>query len=170
MPVTLVRHSATDGPDIGLTVHYERHGGWLWVRFVVEGDVNAVQWPAPKSPRRGDRLWEHTCFEVFITTTDGYREFNLSPSGQWASYRFSGYRADMADGQESVTGLALDLASNMLAMEAHLELPPNVGTLGLSTVIEAHDGSKSYWALTHPGNTPDFHHPASFTLDLMEPA
>ena len=170
MPSTLVRHPAFAGPDVGLTVHHERQGDWLWVRFVVEGDVDAVEWPGPKSPGREDGLWEHTCFEVFVTTPDGYREFNLSPSGEWASYRFSTYRADMAEGRELVVGLALDLASDMLALEAYLDLPPNACGLGLSSVIEARDGSKSYWALTHPGEAPDFHHPASFTLDLTEPA
>ncbi len=170
MPATLIRHPASEGPDVDVCVHHERQGDRLWVRFVVEGDVTAIRWPAPKAGEREDRLWEHTCFEVFVTTSDGYREFNLSPSHQWASYRFSGYRADMADAPEGVRGLALDLASDMLALEAHIDLPPSAGTLALSTVIEANDGSKSYWALTHPGETPDFHHPASFTLDLTEPA
>ena len=76
----------------------------------------------------------------------------------------------MADAPEGVSGLALDLASDMLALEAHIDLPPSAGAMALSTVIEAQNGSKSYWALTHPGETPDFHHPASFTLDLTEPA
>lgn len=170
MPATLIRHPASEGPDVGVCVHHERHGDRLWVRFVVEGDIDAIRWPAPKPGGREDRLWEHTCFEVFVTTSDGYREFNLSPSHQWASYRFNGYRADMADAPEGVRDLALDLASDMFALEAHIDLPRSAGTLALSTVIEAHDGSKSYWALTHPGETPDFHHPASFTLDLTEPA
>ncbi len=169
MPSTLARHPAFDGPDVSLSVHHERQGDRLWVRFVVDGDVDAIEWPEPKSPGREDGLWERTCFEVFVTTLDSYREFNLSSSGQWASYRFSGYRADMADAQEVVKGLALDLASDMLALEAHLDLPPIVESLGLSAVVQALDGSKSYWALTHPSDKPDFHHPASFTLDLTEP-
>lgn len=170
MPSTLVRHPAFDGPDVSLSVHHERQGDRLWIRFVVDGDVDAIEWPGPESPGREDGLWEHTCFEVFVTTPDGYSEFNLSPSGQWASYRFSGYRAGMLDAPEQVTDLALDLASDMVALEAHLDLPPNVSRLGLSSVIEALDGSKSYWALTHPAEKPDFHHPSSFTLDLTEPA
>lgn len=170
MPATLIRHPGSKGPDVGICVHHERQGDRLWVRFVVEGDVAAIRWPATKPGGREDFLWQHTCFEVFVTTSDGYREFNLSPSRQWASYRFSSYRADMVDAPEGVKGLALDLASDMLALEAHLELPLDARTMALSTVIEAHDGSKSYWALTHPGETPDFHHPASFTLDLTEPS
>ncbi|MGH8562518.1 MAG: hypothetical protein ACRES4_11180, partial [Nevskiales bacterium] len=37
---------------------------------------------------------------------------------------------------------------------------------GLSAVIEAANGSLSYWALKHPAEEPDFHHPDSFTLSL----
>lgn len=168
MPSTLVRHAALDGPAVSLSVHHERQGDRLWVRFVVDGDVDAVAWPEPQPQGRGDCLWEQTCFEVFVTTRDGYREFNLSPSGQWASYRFDGYRTGMIDASERAADLALDLASDMLALEALIDLPPEAGSLGLSAVILGYDGSKSFWALTHPSDAPDFHHPASFTLALTE--
>ena len=38
--------------------------------------------------------------------------------------------------------------------------------LGLSAVLEEVDGTKSYWALTHPGDKPDFHHPDCFAAKL----
>jgi hypothetical protein len=38
--------------------------------------------------------------------------------------------------------------------------------LALTTVIEASDGSKSYWALRHGAAQPDFHLRQSFTLAL----
>ena len=47
-----------------------------------------------------------------------------------------------------------------------LELPPGAEMLALSAVIEAEDGQKSYWALAHPSDKPDFHHPQSFVLEL----
>ena len=45
---------------------------------------------------------------------------------------------------------------------------PNDGLwqLGLSAVIEETSGHKSYWALAHPSENPDFHHSDSFVLDL----
>ena len=36
-------------------------------------------------------------------------------------------------------------------------------------VIEAVDGSVSYWALAHPAGKPDFHHPDGFALQLPPP-
>lgn len=170
MPSTLVRHPASDGPAVSLGVQHERQGDRLWVRFVVEGDVDAVSWPVPQPQGRGDFLWEQTCFEVFIMTRDGYREFNLSPSGLWASYRFNSYRTGMMDASERAADLALDLGPDRVALEALIDLPPDAGSLGLSAVIQGCDGSKSFWALTHTSDTPDFHHFASFTLDLTEPS
>ncbi len=47
-------------------------------------------------------------------------------------------------------------------------LLPSAHTLriGLSVVIEASDGSKSYWALAHGAAQPDFHLRQSFALTL----
>lgn len=45
----------------------------------------------------------------------------------------------------------------------------NMLDIGLSAVIEAQDGSKTYWALAHLAQQPDFHLRASFTLTLPQP-
>ena len=65
--------------------------------------------------------------------------------------------------------------------EGRLELKAFVSTLalgvteegtfhvGLTAVIEARDvidDARSYWALAHPAERPDFHHPDSFTLSI----
>lgn len=167
MRVALIPYAAGhEGPLSSLEVYLERQGDRLWVRFVVEGAMQDVAWPGPADPVRADELWRHSCFEVFVETAGGYREFNLSPSGQWASYRFDGYRDGMADAVEVVAIDPLDLAEDRLALEAHLDLPNPTGRLALSAVIEGVDGEKTYWALAHPSDKPDFHHPDSFVLDL----
>jgi hypothetical protein len=38
--------------------------------------------------------------------------------------------------------------------------------LGLSAVLEEKDGTKTYWALEHPSDKPDFHHAACFATRL----
>ena len=38
--------------------------------------------------------------------------------------------------------------------------------MGLSAVLEDRRGRKSYWALAHASDTPDFHDPACFTAML----
>ena len=42
--------------------------------------------------------------------------------------------------------------------------------LALSAVLEADDGTLSYWALHHPPGSPDFHHANCFVLRLEGPA
>jgi hypothetical protein len=155
----------------GIEVEVERSGSRdMRLRFFVTGWIDEVALPpfSGTSARR-DELWKHTCFEAFIQTEGGYREFNLSPSGQWASYRFSGYREDMADAAEIARIAPLDLAEDGIVLDAAIDLPSPVGRMGLSAVIEALDGSKTYWALTHPSDTPDFHHQDSFVLDPPPP-
>ena len=146
-----------------------RDGLLLWLRFGVEGDVDAVKWPAETPQGRGAELWKHTCFEVFVRTADGYREYNLSPSGQWATYAFDGYRNGMKEAEEVATVPGMDGGADYVALEARIELPLDAeGPFGLSAVIETIDGAISYWALAHPAEKPDFHHPDSFILTLPE--
>ena len=60
---------------------------WLTLRWKVEGAAKLV---LPKFAGRGraDGLWRSTCFELFVRSNqrEGYAEFNLSPSEQWAAY------------------------------------------------------------------------------------
>lgn len=161
------------GPVRALDVEWGRDRLLLWVRFTVEADPARLSLPDPRPQGRADELWRRTCFEVFVRTADGYREYNLSPSGQWASYAFDGYRHGMREADEVATVLGVDGAENQLALEARLELPLDaVGPLALSAVIEDADGQIAYWAAAHPAPRPDFHHPDAFVLDLppSEPA
>ena len=155
-----------------IEVEMERKGSLLWLRFFTEGDVNAVAWPDPHPHERTDELWKHTCFEVFVTAGEGYVEYNLSPSHQWASYSFDSYRKGMRPAELRATVLGLDGGEDYLALEATIELPENADRLALSAVIENLSDEKTYWALAHPSDKPDFHHSGSFTLVLppAEPA
>lgn len=120
-----------------------------------------------------DSLWQHTCCEIFIAAVDdkNYREFNFSPSRQWANYCFTRYRErDSTFVPAAAPQITVSCTGNELELTAVLDkqLLPATGTLniGLTAVIEAADGSKSYWALTHCAPQPDFHLRQSFTLTL----
>ena len=138
--------------------------------------------PEPGAADCTDGLWEHSCFEVFVAVPGeaAYREFNLSPSGQWAAYAFSSYRQRderrLLDVPPQVTAR---LFAGRLELEAVIKaavLPPAVGAaklqIGLCAVVEAADlidGSHSYWALRHPAALPDFHHRDGFAVELSLP-
>lgn len=167
MLVALKPHPETPSMFVdGLEVELERDGLLLWLRYTVMGDAAALTLPGPAGPGRADDLWRHTCFEAFVETDEGYVEFNLSPSGQWASYRFDGPRAGMRQAEEAASVSGMDGAWDQIALEAQIELPHGARRLGLSAVIETRDGAMGYWALAHPSAKPDFHHPDSFILDL----
>jgi hypothetical protein len=150
--------------------------GALAVAFTIEGDIARLRVPAPKPPRFAERLWEHTCCEVFAARKGAaaYHEFNLAPSGEWAAYVFRRYRelaGPDATGLDpciavhsSAAALELDATIRLDLLSAGYASEPLA--LGLSAVIEDADGSLSYWALAHPPGRPDFHHTEAFALDL----
>ncbi|MFC7379345.1 DOMON-like domain-containing protein [Brevundimonas sp. GCM10030266] len=136
---------------------------------MVEHDFSRVPWPAVVAGERADGLWQHTCFEAFIPTGDGYLEFNMSPSCQWASYHFESYRSGMKPAEAQVAVRLQDGDEDYIVIEADLDLPPKAAFIGLSAVIEDIEGNISYWALAHAPGKPDFHHPDSFALVLPAP-
>ena len=75
----------------GIEVSVTRVAGGLQVSYRIEGEIERLRIPAPRAARVVERLWQHTCCEIFIAPrgAPGYREFNLSPSGEWAAYDFS---------------------------------------------------------------------------------
>ena len=103
--------------------------------------------------------------------SSAYCEFNFSPSGQWACYRFADYRQrDLAFTAGAAPHTVAQPTADGFQLDATLPatLLPSAHTLriGLSVVIEASDGSKSYWALAHGAAQPDFHLRQSFALTL----
>ena len=173
----LLPHPDTAEPAVrALSVAVERDGAKLWLRFVVEGDMEAIAWPAPATPVFADGLWQHTCFEVFIRGGQGaaYFEGNFSPSWEYAFYGFTGHRAGMTPYPDAADPeIGLDLAEDQFALEVTVDMAsiaPELAaanwTIGLSAVVENADCGKSYYALTHPGGAPDFHHAACFALEL----
>ena len=147
----------------------------LALSFRVTGDLSRLKLPSPAQPGRKDGLWRTTCLEAFLCPEGGeaYYELNLSPSGEWAAYRFDGYRAGMrpADLEPGVEMRLLDDGFELRA-EIGLDGAPSLAAsprwrVGLSAVIEATEGGVGYWALAHGPGKPDFHHADCFALDLQ---
>lgn len=131
--------------------------------------------PAAQPPGPADDLWQHTCCELFVAAAgaDDYREFNFSPSGQWAAYRFAAYRQRVAAAPPALPPhLDFRCAASACTLRATVPaalLPAGALDLGLCVVVEAAAGGKSYWALAHAAPQPDFHLRASFALRLPPP-
>ena len=176
LPHTLLCHPAQPASAVRAVTASARFGadGELLLAYRVHGDLASLCIPAPAAPGPVDGLWQHTCLEAFVAGGDGesYREFNFSPSGQWAAYRFAGYRArDDAFQPPGAPRIRFAPCPDGFLLYATLapELLPAATALalGLSAVIEAADGSKSYWALAHGATQPDFHLRQGFALTLQ---
>jgi hypothetical protein len=169
--VALRAHPATPGAAVrNIAVELRRKAHAFLINYVIEGEIERLRIPAPRTPRAADRLWQHTCCEMFVAREGAaaYHEFNFSPSGEWAAYAFDAYRRG---------GSALSVAPTISLRRSRQKLELDAAVqyemrgklcIGLSAVIEDEDGSLSYWALTHPAGKPDFHHSEAFALELDE--
>jgi hypothetical protein len=137
--------------------------------------AESLKLPAAAPSRRTHELWRHTCFEMFLKVEgeEGYSEFNLSPSSEWAAYGFTGYRLGMHDLALPVNPhIECERQGEAFVLDADVDLPAIAGSrllTGFSAVIEETNGTKSYWALAHPPGKPDFHHETCFAAELPAP-
>lgn len=151
--------------------------GALSVRYTLNGLLDGLRVPPGGPQRMGRDLWRHTCFELFVAARlPAYHEFNFSPSGEWAAYRFEQYRRGhpMIE-PEIAPRMDVRRSEDLLELHALVTLKGPMAhyasgrlRLGVSAVVEAADGRLAYWALRHPGATPDFHHPEAFALEIDE--
>ncbi|RZJ36332.1 MAG: DOMON-like domain-containing protein [Brevundimonas sp.] len=179
MAFDLLPHPDTLGSPltaIRVRPHWSQ-GGRLTLSIFLEGDADKVRLPSRQEAGPADDLWMHTCLELFVKAGDGgYYEFNFSPSGRWAAYRFKGYRDGMAKVLPArITGFGYRAEPGLIGGHVELDLEGLVGidleaplTVGVSAVIEDSDGRKTYWALAHPPGKPDFHHSSAFAGEIAK--
>lgn len=169
----LAPHPAGTAPAaLAIEARVARQAGVLRLAYTLEGDLAQVCLPPPRPPRRAEGLWRHTCFEAFVARDPGsaYLELNFSPSGEWASFAFTGYREGAAADDCAAPVMEISRDERRVALDASVHLAPLAGgapaRLALAAVIEARSGGLTYWALAHPAGRPDFHHPSAFTLSI----
>jgi hypothetical protein len=174
-PLKLHPHSvcaAAAGVEVEIT---RPAGGSVLLSYAVTGVIGDLLLPQIAAPARADELWRHTCFEAFVMDAagEGYYEFNLAPSTQWAVYRFDRYRSGMRAATDfEPPQIVSRSAPERYTLRAALSLPDRLRDqrfrLCLAAVIEERNGNTSFWALAHPPGRPDFHHADSFVLELSE--
>src|SRR5215204_4788828 len=153
----LSRHPDTP-PGAIHTVDAElrRIPGGAVATFRATGDASKLVIPRNAPPERTANLWRTTCFELFVAgESEGYREYNLSPSGAWAAYEFDRHRHGMRDVEARVeVESSCDNRSLLLIakIETDFPLPAHVG---LSAIIEESDRIIRYWATAFAPGEPD---------------
>jgi hypothetical protein len=146
----------------------------------------AIHIPGLRAERasRCNELWLHTCCELFTRDpgqVSPYQEFNFSPSGDWSAYAFDGVLRGMrsvpwpdsiepprvkstmaqVESDPFPHRLVVDLAIPRSVLRSQSQLFPTV-------VLETMGGT-SFWAIWHPTDRPNFHHPDNFLRALEIP-
>jgi hypothetical protein len=135
--------------------------------FRLDGQLSAIVLPPAASGERRDNLWQTTCFEIFWQPLGGtaYREFNLSPSGQWAAYDFDSFREGMRDAPVEAVAITCSRDDAGLILKASIAAAlSDPAQVALNAIVEHADGSKQYWALAFPPGKPEFHSEANRAL------
>jgi hypothetical protein len=153
---------------------------WCVLRWKVDG-AGELLVPGFAGQGRQDGLWQTTCFELFVSHArdergagdEPYTEFNFAPSERWAAYDFTAYRTGMTHRATARAPVITPRrGSDVLFMDVAIPtelLPPLPWHYGLTAVLEEAGGVKSYWALAHPPEKPDFHDPACLGAWLAAP-
>ncbi len=154
------------------TVEAARTGSQqLQLTYRLIGDLAALLIPGVSdNPAATACLWQHTCFELFFRVPDAetYEEYNFSPSLNWDHYQFGAYRQPADHTFKRAPQLAvLSHDAGQLTLQALVPLSAEGALdLSLTAIIEDINGDKTYWALAHPADKPDFHAPDSFILQI----
>ncbi|WP_404370561.1 DOMON-like domain-containing protein [Sphingomonas sp. MMS24-J45] len=173
----LIPHPQSSSPALAISVEAARTvEGTLVIRYVVNGDVDKILIPQPvRYASRHPDLWKNTCFEAFVSAGEGadYLEFNFAPSTAWDAFKFESYR--VSGGSFPFPSPHFDVARPKGRLEVTVVLDmtetPEADAratwhLNLSAVMEAKEGTKSYWALAHAPGPPDFHNRDCFIATL----
>ncbi|MCK0128411.1 hypothetical protein [Erythrobacter sp. F6033] len=154
-------HQTCDlGPIRSVTASLQPNMMGCEAEFRLDGSIAGIKVPDYSSSGRTDNLWKSTCFEIFWQPIGGssYREFNLSPSSQWACYDFDGFRDGMRDGDVTGMSVSCSKSDHELVLKAgimcDLAVPAQVA---LNAVVEHADGGLQYWALAFAPGKPEFH-------------
>ena len=155
-----------------------RREGWLELSYGVLAraakGIDVLKLPAglndgPQQGQRKDELWTTTCFEAFISAPgeQRYWEVNLAANGDWAVYRFDGYRSGQTQQELRVPPMVrLQRGVHQLRLDARIALEPwwTPGVcpdLALTAVMDLGQEGLSHWALSH-GRKADFHDRSTF--------
>lgn len=153
----------------------QRDSQWLRVRWRIESASRLVLPPFVGRKRR-DELWKTTCFELFLKEpgSHSYTEWNLSPSEGWNAYDFAGYRDGMSERPVSgAPDCTMRPGKAFAVFDAAIPARMIAGgeqEMGITCVLEEEGGVKSFWAMKHAKDQPDFHDPACFAARLAAPS
>lgn len=170
----LIPFDSNTAPAIELSAELNLNDECLFVSFRIDQGLSLVDLgSATPNKTRLIKLWEKTCFEMFIKNqNDQYIEFNFSPNFEWNCFYFNQKGDALVEYEKMVrpkTDILLSSADFFIVCEIRKEFFPkdffdqkSQLSVGLTSVIKDRSGINSYWALAHADTRPNFHHFDSF--------
>lgn len=171
---SLIPYDSKTAPDCDVQIELNQNSDSFFVSYSLKKNIGLVDLgPSTPHKERVMKLWEKTCFEIFIKNEkDSYVEFNFSPNFEWNCFYFQ-KKGDALKEWERMnrpsTDILLSLDHYFLVAEIRKELfPPGFFdgnhelSVGISSVLKEKSGSLSYWALSHHDSRPNFHDFRSF--------
>lgn len=163
-----------DSCGVSIQGTIERTPQTILLSFLLQGNLGDIVLPTETARKRGDNLWQATCFEMFWAEEGqkNYRELNLSPNGAWNVYAFTDYRTGMRQEERIAEPLVkikhtAESFSLIVALGiGKLHADQTALRVGVSAVLLHQDTRLSHWAITHPEKKPDFHAPQSYFLRM----
>ncbi len=126
--------------------------------------------PEPAETERADELWKTTCFEAFLRPLGQEQLPRVEFCAVGCSGRLTISPQPVPAWPRAKRPIRISGVEDNLtwwALGAAIAVPADTNwELGLSAVLEEKDGTKSYWALAHTGDKPDFHDPGCFVARL----
>ncbi len=171
---SLIPFDKLKAPDILIEVEINQNEESFFISYRINLGLENVDLGSP-SPNKNRllKLWEKTCFELFIKNeNDSYLEFNFSPNFEWNCFYFN-KKGDqlMPLNQMQMPKLDILLSNDHYLLFADIkkgQFPENFlsknqqNHVGISCVIKDKNEKLSYWALVHCDTRPNFHHFDSF--------
>jgi hypothetical protein len=171
---SLVAFKPESAPRINLVSEIHSNDESIFVSYRIDQGFELVD-TGNSTPNKNRilKLWEKTCFELFIKNENGsYIEFNFSPNFEWNCFYFQKKGDSLSELKEmQMPELDILLSKDHFLLFAKIkkEFFPEgffdrkqTLNVGISSVIKDNAKSLSYWALTHCDSRPNFHHFDSF--------
>lgn len=157
--------------EFAVKAHINRLEQYWQIIFHIRGTIDELLiGNLSKEPVFRDEIWQSNCFEAFVQKPNerSYSEFNFAPNGDWAAYHFDDYRAGMKN--LSIAPPKIELTKNNDVLDVIIELDHKAinmddAVIGLCVILESAQG-KSYWAIKHSDDKPDFHQKHCFLYQL----
>lgn len=134
---------------------------------------NLISFAKAPISMRATKLWEQTCFEVFIQPVGGsrYFEINLTAQKAWNVFEFTDYRSPQPP-QEFAKAEMLNFTVGEQQLKAQIKFAEeNFEKIKLSicAVVMLNGLPVTYWSTKHTDQKPNFHHFESLFIERNAP-